>query len=183
MSTVEPVLGLVLPDPGIPGVAGSGDQFDGTVLNTNWSKVARRAGVTAYKITEVDHNNTTAVSDDNDLILALPIVGRWVVHGVVYFRSTAASGFKVDLQGDGTGLTNSEIRWSYTGFATTGLLFGNSAQSITVADTGFKALHFNLGCLTSTTVALLKLRWAQVTSGAGPTTVLAGSFFHGIFHG
>lgn len=102
-------MGLVLPDPGTPGVAGSGDQFDGSVLNANWTKVGKYAGPkTGQNAVGSISNNTAETTLASGLILPNPsIIGtafRWSLWGN-YDNAAVASTLTLKLY-LGTGLVH-----------------------------------------------------------------------------
>ena len=179
MATIEPIAGLVLPDPGVPGVFGSGDPIDRNVDNKNLLKIAALLKklptdpMIAYKTAE-PANNTTTLIKDADLVVTTPFAGqhRFDLRG--WFRSSATGDFKFTFKGDGSGLLDANIRFSTMETGGT-MVFGGSNVSVLVGDAGFHAFHAT-GAFNTTAPGSLSLWWAQNTSdGAATTAVLLGS--------
>lgn len=117
--------------------------------------------------------NSTILQDDEELTLNLSANKTYIIEGVIFASSTSAS---PDLKIAFTGQSNTGIRIGYTNDVNEMVLdSGDESNRITLPANIPTSVHIK-GTVVTSNSGTFKLKWAQVTSNAAPTTIMAGSY-------
>lgn len=158
----------------------------GYVLTSNGASTAPswEAGATGMSLivkdTDETVNSTTTLQNDDAITFSVAANEDWQFEGTLFVNSAITPDFKLDFAGP-SGATG---YWGVTSWADgtvtanahnqVGALSG-SGQGLTSADWPI-AIRFWGGIANGANAGSLTLQWAQNTSDAGNTTVLAGSY-------
>lgn len=154
--------------------------FHATTLADLQSQIGASGWTTVTKTTDETINTDTTVTADSALLFAVAANTKYRFRVLAFFSTGATPGFKFSILGpstptlfkarnqfgnDSTGLNNSAVTTSYySGVAVVGAGGGGGFALVeAVLHNGANAGNIEFG-------------WAQNTSDAGSTTVLAGSF-------
>lgn len=145
----------------------------------------RMLPLTAWKNAATSRSSTTTISDDPDLLIAIPadaLVTYAIELGLNLTGAALGSGdFKMAIDYTGTVTTSN---WMGIGTDTTsvdnanffGQSIGTSTQTFGVNGGNFSLVHVN-GLIEPATAGTLSLKWAQNTSSATATNLRQGSWF------
>ncbi len=130
-------------------------------------------------------NTSAALQNDDELVLTVVASAKYILEAYIIYDTNTTADFKCAWVGP----TSATLAWTVTGLATaaTGVsgsiimavaaIADGGAQSIGGAGSGTQVAARITGLLTvSTTAGTLQFRWAQGTSDASDTIVIANSY-------
>jgi hypothetical protein len=137
------------------------------------------------KESETTRSNTTTLTDDPDLQIALEANASYHVAFYIHYSSTAAAGFKtawsvppgaaglracwgVDTAPTNTTNPTGDGRWGVHAFAT--------ETSYGTRNGSSQVMAWETGDVNTSSAGVLALQWAQTTSNAGTTRVAGRSY-------
>lgn len=162
-------------------ITDSGGYFTGTDVEAALQELGAASGGGGMSLIVKDAdetvNSNTTVQDDDDLLFSVAANEKWQFEGVLFVTSAATPDFKMTFSGP------SGAVGAY------GLLLNDGASAaaedtaslatdstVTIAGTSPVIIRFWGAIANGANTGSLKLQWAQDTSDAANTTVLAGSY-------
>lgn len=132
------------------------------------------ADLSNRKMNDESVTSSTVLQDDDELKLALAANKTYIIDGVIFASSTSAT---PDIIIAFMGQTGSNIRIGYTNDVNEMVLdSGDQSSRINLPGNTPTSIHIKGTVVTSGTSGDFKLKWAQATSNANPTAVMAGSY-------
>ena len=139
----------------------------------------RASPIGAYKQADTTRVSNVTATADPELTVSVPI-GVYICEAVVLYQTPAAADFKVGwIGGTGANVGQWWSKWRTSdGTEVSGVLSSDvSLRNVVGASAMPPDQPVNMGGVCVVTQASsLAIRWAQVTSTAGDTKVLAGSY-------
>lgn len=141
----------------------------------------------SFVLKTADETVNTSAALQNDDVLVLPVAAssKYLVDAFIIYDSNTTADFKCAWVGP----SGATMNWTVNGLAVASTAVSGSvvlanaaiadagAQSIGGAGAGTQVVAHIAGILTvSTTAGTLQFRWAQATSDASDTKVIAGSY-------
>jgi len=142
---------------------------------------ATEAKKVIYKANDESTSSDTGISDDTDLTVALVSGDKYWFEFLVFYDTPAAADFKCDIEYSGTesiyylaefGGPDRPTNVREEVYTTIGQDFTPTEEG---SATETKSCIVLRGVILPTSNGTFRFRWAQQTSDAGDTTVLAGS--------
>lgn len=152
----------------------------GSELNSHGQRLIELPWHIEVKHSDTTRTSTATLAADDDLQFSMKVSGRYIFRAAVWFDTSAAADFKYQFLGPSV---TSLVRIQHTYVVPSGTAYTVATDTalstvtspVSGATTGgFLQVHGNVR--NSTTAGLLVLQWAQNTSDASSTSVLAGSY-------
>jgi hypothetical protein len=139
-----------------------------------------RNWVTAVKLETETRNSTTTVADDAELSIVVEASKLYMMRAFVVFSTQAVPDFKFEIDGPASPTTVT-IHGHYNGVGSptdTNFIDNafNTSYSALGSGAGQGIVGFDVLLENGTNAGKVTLQWAQNTSDAGDTSVLAGSY-------
>jgi hypothetical protein len=154
--------------------------YDGT--NFRLISPSASPGIQIYKSATTTRASTTSLTTDPDITVSIPAAGTYEIRSFLGINPTGAGGFNGEWEFSGT-LTGATNAFSLMGANLTGLgwtitpnYYASISSPFTLTNsTAFFAWISFLGTLQCSTSGTFALYWAQDSSNASGSSLLAGS--------
>ena len=138
------------------------------------SALQRIVPLAAYKAADEIVNNSSTFQNDDDLFLSLEANAVYEGHLHLLYNSGSTPDLKYQFTKP-SGCTL--VDWSFIGYNTGGtLVYGFGGEAISIAGNGSKLVADAWGLITTTSAGVLQMQWAQNTTNASDSTLMAGSY-------
>ena len=139
-----------------------------------------RTWVTTVKLETETRNSTATVADDAELSIAVEASKLYLMRGFIVFSTATVPDFKFEIDGPASP-TSVTVHGHYNPVGSptdTSFLDNafNTSYSVLGSSTGEGVIHFDVRLDNGSNAGEVTLQWAQNTSDAGDTSVLAGSY-------
>ena len=138
------------------------------------SEIRGVAPLAAYKANSQSVTSSTTLVNDNDLFLAIPANGVYVIQGAILVTGASAGNIKYTFTiPSGASGNMSSLQENTSG---TLVLDGPGVWTATITGDAAQGIWLYGLLVNSSTAGTLQLQWAQNGSNATPTTVAAYSY-------